>query len=222
MDTTTLIGLISLSVAIIGLLITIVEKWKIITSKVLSLYRLCICKISSLKLDLSRRKFITTGIIVGAGSILAFLFKFPSIKPPAKPNKWSKYSFEKKFIVNKKNGVIHFKEICKDHLPVSHTSVSNPVSSHLHGSKQQKITKAVLPRLPDKLKEELLIDAIKKSPTSTHLYKYLIKQWGRNKEYPKIHSFVSINIKYIESKLINKISDKKKVQIFKSNIRIAQ
>ncbi len=112
--------------------------------------------------------------------------------------------------MNKKNGTIHLKGLCDEHLPLLQTTVKNPISSHIHRSKQQQITKTVLGNLSDELGEELLIDAIKASPTSSHLYKYLIKQWGRRKEYTKIHDFLSINIKYIESKLTSSTREKER------------
>ncbi len=56
MDTTTLIGLISLVVAIIGLLVTIFEKWNVIHPKIVSLFRAWVNNISSVNLNLPHRK----------------------------------------------------------------------------------------------------------------------------------------------------------------------
>ena len=70
------------------------------------------------------------------------------------------------------------------------------------------------------LREELLIDANKASPTSSHLYKYLIKQWGRRKEYTKIHDFLSINIKYIESKLTSSTREKERRKYLKAILEL--
>jgi hypothetical protein len=53
-------------------------------------------------------------------------------------------------------------------------------------------------QLPDNLKEELLIDAISKSPTSAHLYKYLIKVWGRKKGDSKAISELRIKKNHAE------------------------
>lgn len=210
MDTATLIGLVSLAVAVIGLLITIIEKWHVIAPRVRAGYRVSIEKLPTINLNLSRRQFIGAGIFAVAGGAIAYTFKFFDITFLTSSNRWSKYSGVSRFVVNRNNGIIHLEGLCDDHLPANQTTVNNSVSLRLHSYKQQQITKAVLEELPHELKEELLIDAISKSPTSTHLYKYLIKLWGRNKEYSKIHEFLSVSIKFLESKLGPFNSDKEK------------
>ena len=201
MDTATLIGLISLAVAIIGLLITVVEKWDAIAPRIGAVYNAVMAKLPSIDLNLSRRHFIGTSIVIVTGGVITYSLRFFDIGSLKKSGRWYKYSGEPDFVVNKRNGVIHLKGACDDHLPIEHVAIEDAVSSHLHGVKRQQITKSVLEQLPDNLKEELLIDAISKSPTSTHLYKYLIKLWGRKKEYSKIHEFLSVNITFLESKL---------------------
>jgi len=202
MDIATLIGLISLAVAIIGLLITILEKWDVIAPRIGTAYKTVTDRLPSVGPNLSRRKFIGTGIVIIAGGVITYSLKSFDMGSFKRSGRWSKYSGEPDFVVNKRNGVIHLKGICDDHLPIEQAAIESSVSSGLHGAKRQQITKSVIEQLPDNLKEELLIDAISKSPTSTHLYKYLIKVWGRKKEYSKIHEFLSVNIVFLESKLV--------------------
>ena len=209
MDTAALIGLISSAVAIIGLLITIIEKWDVIASRTQAVCKESVNKFTSISFSLSRRQFIGVSLLAVVG-VISHSLKLFNMTSRLKHEKWSSYAAEQRFVVNQKNGVIHLKGICDDHLPASQTTVNNSTASHLHGSKRQQITMAVLKYLPDNLKEELLIDAIKESPTSTHLYTYLTKQWGRTKEYHRIHEFLSVNIKFLESKLANHKTDKEK------------
>ena len=201
MDTTTLIGIISLLVAIIGLSITILEKWDVIAPRIVAVYKAIAERLPSLGLNLSRRHFIGTSILAIGGGATTLSYKFFDFGNSKRSNRWSKYTDETNFVVNERNGVIHLKGICDDHLPIEQTVIENSISSNLHGAKRQQITNSVLKQLPDNLREELLIDAITKSPTSTHLYKHLVKLWGRKKEYSKIHEFLSVNIKFLESKL---------------------
>jgi len=212
MDTSTIIGLVSLAVAIVGLLITIVEKWDVIAPRIRAVYQSIASNMPSVNFDLSRRWFMGASAFALVGGAVAYSLRFFDIASLSKNNRWSRYSGEENFVVNKSNGTIHLKGICDDHLPMVKTTVNDSVASHLHGAKRQQITKKVLENLPDEVKEELLIEVIKKSPTSTHLYKYLIKQWGRKKEYSKIHEFLSVNIKFLSSKLstANSVKDKRK------------
>ena len=168
METATLIGLISLVVAIIGLLITIIEKWDVIAPRIGAAYKAATDRLPSVDLNLSRRKFIGAGIVVFAGGAVAYSLKFLDVVFFKRSDRWTKYSGGPDFVVNKRNGVIHLKGICDDHLPIEQAAIESSVSSGLHGDKRQQITKSVMEQLPDNLKEELLIDAISKSPTSTH------------------------------------------------------
>ena len=201
MDTATLIGLIGLIVAIIGLLITILEKWDTLAPRVGVMYKSITDNLPSVKINLSRRKFIGTSIAIITGGVVTYSLKFFDFASFKRSDRWSKYSSNPNFVVNKRNGVIHLKGICDDHLPIEQAVIESSVSSDLHGDKRQQMTMLVMNDLSDNLKEELLIEAISKSPTSTHLYKYLIKLWGRKKEYSKIHEFLTVNIIFLESKL---------------------
>ena len=55
--------------------------------------------------------------------------------------------------------------------------------------------------------EAVVISAINRSPTSTHLYKRLIKKWGREKKYAKIHELLESSIEYLGTLLVKNEND---------------
>ncbi len=124
METATLIGLISLAVAIIGLLISITEKWDVIALKIQVVYKKSVNKFTLFSFNLSRRQFIGASLVTVVGLII-YPLKFFNISSRLKHDKWSRFADEQRFVVNQKNGVIHLKGICDNHLPASRTTVNN-------------------------------------------------------------------------------------------------
>ena len=106
-------------------------------------------------------------------------------------------------VKNAKSDVIHHKTACKDHLPKMIESIDSSLPSmadKVHKGKLVYIAEIEARESYGAETEKLLIEAIKASPTSTHLYRFLVGIWGKNKKYDKIHSFLSDNIKYLEGK----------------------
>ena len=107
-------------------------------------------------------------------------------------------------VLNKNTGVVHHKKICADHLPREKNLCQNLSSSqisHIHQSKEIYIAETLSKTAEDAYKEKLLIEAIKNSPTSTHLYRPLIRLWGKNKEHERIHEFLEASVDYMKGLL---------------------
>lgn len=197
MDISNLIALIGLIFALITLLITILDKWNVISigvRKGLALLR------SRSVFNTTRRKILTLGLL-SAGILMLGISRFIPERKNTKVSKWDQFKNVEELIVNKKTGVIHHKDLCIDHIPQHKTSVTNSITCRIHGSKKMQITSKLIGKIPDKLATDLLIENIVSSPTSTHLYKYLIKIWGKNKEYEKIHNFLKTNIEFLRHTL---------------------
>lgn len=71
----------------------------------------------------------------------------------------------------------------------------------IHGSKHVHISFVLSKNATDNAKEELLVEAIKSNPLSTHLYSPLIGLWGKTKQYDKIHDFLDANVEYLKSRI---------------------
>ena len=102
-------------------------------------------------------------------------------------------------IINSVTGVMHLKGICDDHLPINTSSKASEIKS-FHNSHNLRLNKYTLNKIPNSFKEEILKQAIFNSPTSTHLYSLLIKFWGQQKEYQKIHLLLSSSLEFLQQK----------------------
>ena len=190
--------------AIVGIavgLVTLIKEWGVISSAIRKIttkvWRISIAKPS-------RRKFLITAV---AGSVLTVtFFAFPNLRNKIEIELTSKDKKITKNVLlkNKMTGVIHHVGACSDHLPKDAEQIEIPEQLNvetIHKSKQQHIASIILSGITDSKAEELLVAVITKNPTSTHLYKYLIGYWGREKMYDKIHEFLEANISYLNSKL---------------------
>ena len=153
------------------------------------------------KIQISRRRFLL-GIGLAAG-IGALYFNSKEIYRIVSSGITNPKRQPTALIKNASSNVIHHKIACKDHLPKIEQSInSSPASiaEKVHQGKLVHITELAARKSYGPETENLLIEAIKASPTSTHLYCFLIGMWGKNKQYDKIHSLISINIRYLEEK----------------------
>ena len=202
MNTSNLIALLGLIVGFLGLQIAIVKEWSSISTAYDKLKSIVKPKFS---FTISRRK-----CIFSIGGIVSLLVMIPMIPIEKilfiakKAEFYGKSTIWKYLILNNKSGVVHHKIICADHLPIEQNRGDIILFSkghHLHRSKAVYIAETLSKLVEDSYKEILLIEAIRNSPTSTHLYGPLIKMWGKNREYLKIHSFLSANIDYFQGLL---------------------
>lgn len=221
METSNIIGLIALVVAILTFLITLIKERKVITP-IIRVFRGKLTKTSKSNETSSTRRNLL--FIIGAiASLGAYaVYKRNGEMEPHRPlNKdEADISFTTKtltkdivdnhkhteiisndLVINLKSGIVHHKNECKDHLPANYEQLNSSDLTRIHAGKRVKITEKLISSLPDNQAEALLIEAIKLSPTTTHLYKYLVKMWGRKMEYSKTHEFLGVNIKYLSAKL---------------------
>lgn len=164
-------------------------------------------KISKNILNLSRRKFLI-GISFLSGFVIYKLVNTEIIS-----NRIKRILFfflpNNQLVVNKKTGVIHHREICKNHLPLEENLITRvSLKSKLKFHKSFKIS--ILSRVSNEISVddaiELLLVAIQSSPTSVHLYDKLIKLYGQLKRYDSIHLMLA-NVEqqlYMESKDLDK------------------
>lgn len=161
------------------------------------------------KVTLSRRNFL-----IGLTSITALIIwqamntKFLSLK--IKRFLFLYLPTGNQLIVNKKSGIIHHTQICKDHLPKK-----NNIGNNVDFTKKVKFHKTkkiqILNQLTENVSIEdsieiLLLLATSNNPTSVHLYDKLIKLYGEIKNYGSIHLLLSNAEIIISNKLrvINK------------------
>jgi hypothetical protein len=155
----------------------------------------------------SRRIFLTSGITLG-------IFCFFDLARNKKLNKFIPLSIKNPTLVkNRLTGAIHDEKNCKDHLPIKKNieDISFNVSyKKLHSLGGNKVIKSILSNLSDNEKELFLLEAISNNPTSTHLYKWLIRLYGKIKNYGEIDILLNNGISYLMFK--NKIETSKKLK----------
>jgi len=204
MNVSEVIAIIGVIIALFGLLISVLKDWSEIAPQIGKVreYFSLLGPFSA-----SRRKFLLGFMSISSLSLLYVTqgFKFRSDDSMI-------LQANSKLVMNKANGIIHHLDLCADHLPKNNTGDIAAFSyNKIHGSKRIKIAEVIADSFDDQNKEILLIETISHSPTSTHLYKYLVKLWGKQKKYEKIHSFLKANTEYLEV-LKQEASDKPKLQ----------
>ncbi|MYM64194.1 hypothetical protein [Pseudomaricurvus sp. HS19] len=199
---------ITIVATIIGIaagVVTLIKEWPVIVKAASTLRE----KAANSKLpDFKRRKLMVALSLGVAGSII--YASFPLLKETVKKLSTVRRPSENdKFVKNETSGIIHHAEVCANHLPNNLLAVEprELISSEsIHESKLNHI--ASLEDLEIE-REAIIINAIKKSPTSTHLYKYLVSEWGRKKEYSRIHTFLETNLEHLKSLLSQYAYDKR-------------
>ena len=185
---------IGVIIGAIGLLITIIKEWKYIVR----FFRWCNSKLPKFpSMNINRRRFLqsisVTAVVVLSGTWLYCYFKKCS-------SPCNREESENDLVWNKKNGVVHHKTICSGHLPNQNNLCTSPPSEmtlKIHSSKIVHIATNLSSEVDEILKEHILVEAIKHNPTSTHLYRLLIKIWGKYKKYEKIHELLDANADYL-------------------------
>lgn len=208
---------ITIVATIIGIavgVVTLIKEWPVIVRAISGLRE----KVAESRLpDFNRRKLIAASSLGLVGLIL--YVSLPHLKEVAKKIPLVKRPSEKdRFVKNENSGVIHHIEACADHLPKNLLTIDASevaTSETIHESKLNHI--ASLENLGVE-SETLIINAIKKSPTSTHLYKFLVKDWGRKKEYSRIHEFLEANLEYLRSFLTQYAYDERLQQKYRKAI----
>jgi len=118
-------------------------------------------------------------------------------------------------VKNRTSGVIHELEACKGHLPKRQVTVFEHEllsSNSVHASKYVHIA-GLFAQNSDS--EPFILSAIERSPTSTHLYKHLVKKWGREKQYEKIHALLEAGISRVKSLQASNIEDERRQRQYK-------
>ncbi|WP_121626588.1 hypothetical protein [Poseidonibacter antarcticus] len=131
-------------------------------------------------------------------------------------------------IVNKKNGIIHHKIICKDHLPKKKNIGSNmsfASNVKFHKSKSIEILNQLTKNISVEDSIEILLLATANNPTSVHLYDKLVKLYGKIKKYDSIHILLSnaeIKISYMLIEMNNNTKEYKRYNKALSHVLILQ
>lgn len=195
---------IQLIATIVGIavgILTIIEKRELITS-VLKKLRGRIAKIKPV--DISKRNFLISFSIIGVAT--SVYIAHPLLRKIVRSiANVEGAALLPGLIVNTESGVVHHFDICSNHLPAAKkqsTVVSDGMKPQIHESKHIHISTLLASKIDGPELESLLINTITKSPTSTHLYRPLIRYWGRIKEYDRIHQFLAANVEFLESKLL--------------------
>jgi len=186
-------------IALLGLVAAILIGWNQIQPKVNTLYKYFEKKLLNSTFSPVRRNIV---IGVAALPLLGYLYSLFGFKINLEDDDHVLLLNDTKLIVNKHNGCVHHPELCQEHLPLQKNRLSKVKAfnyTDIHRSKSLQIAGVVAADLDEKQREKLLLAAISNSPTSTHLYKHLVKLWGRQKKYGKIHKFLAVNIEYIEA-----------------------
>lgn len=168
--------------------------------------------------NVSRRK-----AVIGTFSVIAIIGVYltaPAVKVSFRNLVGTRHPLANpRFVKNGLNGVVHDTEVCKKHLPKRQLAAypeELPPSSLFHKSKHVHV--ASLERAELDL-EAVVLNAIRISPTSTHLYKRVVKKWGREKEYEKIHELLDSSIDYLSSLLARSGGDRKRIRKYEKAIR---
>ena len=210
MSVSEIVAIIGVVIALFGLLFSIFKDWSAIAPKIGKIREYFSL---SRSFSVSRRNFLLGFMSI---SSLSLLYATQRVKFRFNDSNSSDGSMilqaTPKLVINKSNGSIHHLELCADHLPKNNISNATFFSyNKIHGSKRIKISEVIADSFDDQNKEKLLIETISQSPASTHLYKYLVKLWGKQKKYEKIHSFLKANTDYLEA-LKQEASDKPRLQ----------
>ncbi len=206
------IGLLGVLIALITLLVTLMKEWSHISEFFQSLK----VKLPDRpRVNISRRNVIKAfgaiGVISSCGLIFhTWLRNLQSCRPVSNAN----------FVLNEKNGIVHHSSICKEHLPSARNAcgITSPTvtnSLKVHSGKLVHIAGSKAIKLPDEVRESLLLEAIRQSPTSVHLYSQLIKIWGRRKQYHRIHEFLAANVDYIGGLMRKPNNSPKKEKLYR-------
>jgi len=184
------IFIIPLLIAAATFLILVAEKWDVLRDR----FRDINARVPQ---DRNRREVLKciSGFVAAPIVYWVQPYRFPSVF-------CMKLPWNSQIVKNKKTGKIHHLSVCKGHLPsVDNRDVVYFFDSYssLHGSKKMVISNCLLNVACDEEKEAILLSSIKHSPTSTHLYKPLIKLWGRKKEYENIHVLLDSNIELLKA-----------------------
>jgi hypothetical protein len=177
---------VALMTGIVVALVTILLNWV----KLKKSWRSKDIKNAREKVSVSRRSLIkSTGIMAASFAGWGLL----QIKPIKERIERGIYYFlpqGKNLIVNKRNGTIHHKLICKNHLP-KNIDKSSPLSlasnSRFHGSYKVAILSKITEGVSAEDAIEILMLATENSPTSVHLYDKVVKLLGKIKRYESIH-----------------------------------
>lgn len=150
----------------------------------------------------SRRAFLGVAIL-GVGSLFAYASGgYHYIVKRLKSRRHGIVSDN--FIRNKKTGVVHHIDVCADHLPkeFGHLShMSEDLERKIHRQKLPHIATIQVLNSMEPGVVDLVLASLQTRPTSVHLYKYLISIWGKDKDYDRIHSFLSSSIEYLSHRL---------------------
>ncbi len=218
-DAAVIIGIV---IAAVSLLITIIIEWKHLQSAARFLKQKTIeiwHKLTGFQRpSMNRRRVLITGLIGITGSILGVggwklnFTDFINIVGHPLPSG---------FLENPKSGVLHYVGTCSSHVPKTKNgwpAASSATLSNIHKQKLVHIAGEVAKYQHGEGVESLLIHAIRSSPTSTHLYKYLVGTWGRKKEYNKIYNFLATNIDYLEQLSISAANNSKQFKRYSKAI----
>ena len=199
MNTGEIVTLVGVVIAALTLLVTLVMGWTHVVAALRKARRF----LGNVSFQsTSRRAFLGMTAAFGAAVVLYLVGGVGYIASVLRQVSGKK--LPKGFVQNSQSGVLHHISACADHLPVAANrseSLQTSNQTRIHQSKKIHIAEVVAKRSEDEMAVPILIDAIKDSPTSTHLYKYLIGIWGKRKEYDRIHEFLAANIQYLRTKL---------------------
>lgn len=140
--------------------------------------------------NFSRRRFI---ILFGAsivGGATWSLLQIGTIKNGVKRFLYTFFSEGKNLIINSKSGIIHHREICKEHLPIPSNITNNLnliIKSNFHSTKKLQILDRITDGISAEDAIEILMVSAEHSPTSVHIYDKLVKLLGKLKRYESIH-----------------------------------
>jgi hypothetical protein len=203
MSTQEIATIAGLVLALIGLVITIIKEWHVIAPVV----RVIRTKVMPSKQEWgTRRAFLvlTFGVgVVGIWQLAGPFGRFVTTIGIHLPE-WitGATALPLNLVQNSRSGTIHHLDVCADHLPIPENGKQPTVAATLeqiHKHKKSAIAEVVAKGPNRAGAEALLLDAIRETPTATHLYRHLVGIWGEQKEYERIHRLLSSSIELLES-----------------------
>ncbi|MDE8602704.1 hypothetical protein M3I01_007170 [Marinomonas sp. RSW2] len=194
--------LISVAIALAAMMITAILNWKALKRA----WDSRDVQKARNKVDSHRRKLIKAFPILAVGIGGWGIIRFTPIYESLKKGLYHFLPSSNELVVNDKNGVIHHKVLCSEHLPKK-TSKSTPyklaAKTRFHGSQKVGILSELTKDVSAEDAIEILLLAADDNPTSVHIYDRIVRLLGKIKRYESIH----ILLENAEANLLEKIKD---------------
>lgn len=198
----TIAQFISVATALAAVMVTVLLNWKSLKKA----WNLKDIQKARSKVDAQRRKLIKLVPLIAVGIGSWGVIRFTPIYENLKKGLYYFLPSSNELVVNDKNGVIHHKVLCSNHLP-KRSSKSMPYElaskARFHSSHKVGILSELTKDVSAEDAIEILLLAAEDNPTSVHVYDRIVKLLGKIKRYESIH----ILLENAETNLLGQLKD---------------